>query len=227
MRLFALCLGWVWAACAHAGDIVGVLERSHQLRLHQFEAASADSERAARVRTTFERLLASTASPPEVELRVVTGRLNAEVLLGRVLVVSEAAGDLPEGERLLLLAHELGHVVLGHWQALGALYRTHIPGEVRPETTDPVAAVLGLQAHRLAHRHEFEADAWGYTLLRRLGFGIEHAVALLMRRGATPDTATHPATRRRVAQLRAIDTQLDHPDLASGQAAALVADRDR
>lgn len=227
MRLVALCLGWIWAACAHADDIGAVLERSHQMRLHQFEAASADSGRTARIRATFERLIASTASPPDVELRVVTGPLNAEVLLGRVLVVSEAAGDLPEGERLLLLAHELGHVVLGHWQALAALYRTHIPGEVRPETTDPVADVLGLQAHRMAHRHEFEADAWGYRLLRQLGFGIEHAMALLMRRGATVDTATHPATRRRLAQMRVIDTQIDHPDLASGHAASLVAERDR
>ncbi len=42
MRLVALCLGWICAACAHADDIRAVLERSHQKRLHQFEAASAD-----------------------------------------------------------------------------------------------------------------------------------------------------------------------------------------
>jgi Zn-dependent protease with chaperone function len=130
--------------------------------------------------------------------------VQASAMLGQVLVVGEAVGDLPENERMLLLAHELGHLQLSHWQQVHALYLRHIPGPVRPETTDPVATVLGHDAHRQAHRHEFEADAYAFELVQRLGVSYGDAVSLLMRQPQIGDSATHPATRRRLAQLRAI-----------------------
>jgi hypothetical protein len=215
MRWIGLWFGILVSTAAHAGGIVEVLERSQMVRLQQMQHAP-EGERAERVRASFDRLVGVLRPPTTVELVVVTGPLHAEAMLGRLLVASEAVGDLPEGERLMLLAHELAHLTLGHWHAMGALYRQHIPGDVRPETTQPVAGALGLQAHRLSHRHEFEADAQAYGVLRRLGFGIEHAHALLLRRGVALDTATHPSTRRRLAQLRHLDARIDHPDLASG-----------
>ena len=52
------------------------------------------------------------------------------------------------------------------------------------------------------------------ALVKQLGFGIDNAFGLLTRRGVAFDTVTHPATRRRLAQLRMLDTQLAHPHLA-------------
>jgi hypothetical protein len=208
---------WWWflmmAACLHAKaaeSIEQVLERSQTMRIAQRPAADANSAAAQRVRHSVQRLaaLAGTDAPP-VALVLVGGDLFAEALLDRDgIVVSQAVGDLPEGERLLLLAHELGHVRLAHARALKALYRTHIPGEVRPETTDGVGAALGRQAHALSHRHEHEADAYGYALVRTLGFGIDNALALLTRQGMQHDSATHPGTRRRLAQLRLLEDSL-------------------
>ena len=106
---------------------------------------------------------------------------------------------LAEGERLMLLSHEYGHLVLGHWDRLVGLYRHHIPGEVRPDTTDPVAQALGRDGAELSHRQEFEADAFGFRLAQQLGVGLDEALSLLMRRPAAGDTPTHPATRRRIA----------------------------
>ena len=123
------------------------------------------------------------------------------------LVVGEAVGDLPEGERLMLLSHEYGHLVLGHWDRLVGLYRHHIPGEVRPDTTDPVAQALGRDGAELSHRQEFEADAFGFRLAQQLGVGLDEALSLLMRRPAAGDTPTHPATRRRIAQLRMLQAR--------------------
>jgi hypothetical protein len=201
------------AACLHANaaeSIEQVLERSQMMRVAQRPAAEANSVAAQRVRTSLQRLaaLAGTSAPP-VELVLVGGDLFAEALLDRAgIAVSVAVGDLPEGERLLLLAHELGHVRLAHARALKGLYRAHIPGEVRPETTNHVGAALGQEAHALSHRHEHEADAYGYALVRPLGFGIDNAFALLTRQGMQHDSATHPGTRRRLAQLRLLEDSL-------------------
>jgi len=203
-------------APAYADDIVEVLERSQRLRL-ELRVAAPDSERAQRVQKTFERLLAqSHAAPQSVELRVMLGGVQAEAMLGRILVVGDAVGDLPEGERLMLMAHELSHLTLGHWQALCAVYRKHVPGEVRPDTTDPVADALGRDAHELSHRHEYDADAHGFALARLLGATLDDALSLLMRQPMVSDSPTHPATRRRIAQFRALQARADTLEAQGG-----------
>jgi len=215
-------LGLLMAAGSEAVEIGEVLERSQQQRLEAGVPADTGSERARRIRRSFDQLvqLAPTAHP--VELRVLQGGLQAEAMLGRVLVVGEAVGDLPEGERLMLLAHEYGHLSMGHWSALVGLYRQHIPGEVRPDTTDPVAGALGAQGRQMSHRHEYEADAFGFALVRRLGIGLDEALSLLMRRPVNFDSPTHPATRRRIAQLRSLQMAADAATDSPGAAAALA-----
>src|SRR5262245_51776033 len=209
MRTVGVFLGLMAVmSLARADDIVDVLERSQRLRLEQ-RLAAPDGERSQRVRATFDRLVSqSRIAPQAVELRVMQGGVQAEAMLGHVLVVGDAVGDLPEGERLLLLAHELSHLTLGHWQALCALYRKHVPGEVRPDTTDPVAAALGHDGHELAHRQEYEADAQGFALARPLGATLDDALSLLMRQPMLNDSATHPATRRRIAQFRMLQARV-------------------
>jgi Peptidase family M48 len=201
---------------ARVDDIVDVLERSQRLRLDQ-RIAAVDGERSQRVRATFDRLLSrSPMAPHSVEFRVMQGGVQAEAMLGRLLVVGDAVGDLPEGERLLLLAHELSHLTLGHWQALCAVYRKHVPGEVRPDTTDPVAGALGHDAQKLSHRQEYEADAHGFALARELGATLDDALSLLMRQPMLGDSATHPATRRRIAQFRMLQARADDLEAQGG-----------
>jgi len=201
---------------ARAGDIVDVLERSQRLRLEQ-RVAAPDGERSQRVRASFDRLLnQAPMAPQSIELRVMQGGVQAEAMLGHLLVVGDAVGDLPEGERLLLLAHELSHLTLGHWQALCAVYRKHVPGDVRPDTTDPVAAALGHDAQELSHRQEYEADAHGYALARQLGATLDDALSLLMRQPLLSDSATHPATRHRIAQFRMLQARADALEAQGG-----------
>lgn len=223
MRWLILCLG-LWSVLpVQAEGIVEVLQRSQQQRLVLLGSADAGSAASQRLRNSFELLNAMLPPSQHAELVPVGGGLYAEALFGRhAVAASEAVGELPEGERLLMLAHELGHLALGHWAVLSGLYLQHIPGEVRPESTDPVAAVLGAQAHALSHRQEFEADAFGFKVVRQLGFGIDNAMSLLTREGMQPDTATHPATRRRLAQIRLLDAEFGRPPLADGEATAVA-----
>lgn len=224
MRWWAILLLGVCLHAAAAEGIEQVLDRSQKMRLSQRPAGEAASAATQRVRQSLQRLTALAGKEmPAVELVLVGGDLFAEALLDRPgVAVSQAVGDLPEGERLLLLAHELGHVRLAHARALKSLYRTHIPGEVRPETTDGASAALGREAHRLSHRHEHEADAYGYTLVRTLGFGLDNAFALLTRQGMQHDSATHPGTRRRIAQLRMLEEALAQQALTAADLPAMA-----
>ncbi len=190
------------AAPAWCEDIVDVLDRSQRMRLEAFTVADAQSERAVRVRLSFERVVRAAGLREPVELRLIRGETLAETLQGRVVVANESLADLTEGERVFILAHELGHVALGHWGQLGEVYKRHIPGAVTPATTDPVAGALGRDASGLSHRHELDADAYSVHALRAMGHSDDDAFSAFKRLGLTRDTPTHPGTRKRMASLR-------------------------
>lgn len=193
------------ASTAQANDIVDVLHQSAQRRLDAMPLAS-DGPRAQAVRQSFEMLRRTVAPDLVVEFRVVTGATVAETLDGRVIVANESLADAPEGIRLFVLAHELGHVQQGHWRQVGDLYKRFVPGEVVPQTTEPVAGPLGRAASAQAHRHEFEADAFALQALRALGRSSDDAHAALRHQGLQHDSATHPGTRKRLASLRAAES---------------------
>jgi Zn-dependent protease with chaperone function len=202
MRYMMVLLLGAASILVRAESIGDVLERSQRKRLDELSQPATDSSRASKVRASFERLIAELDVRAAIELRVVAGPVIAETLLGRVIVVNQALADTSEGERLFVLAHEIGHAVHGHWHHLGELYRRHIPGEVRREQTDAVAGVLGREASMQAHAHELQADAFAIRALEHLHYGADEAMAVFMRQGVQHDTATHPGTRKRVAQLR-------------------------
>lgn len=188
---------------AQAEDIVDVLRRSQQLRLEMQPAADPASPRAETVRRTFAALVAAQPGLPPVDLHVIRGPVLAETVHGHIVLANESLAELSEGERFFVLAHELGHVVQHHWLQMALVYQKWIPGEVNQEHTDAVAGRLGRDASALAHRQEFEADAFALQLLRRTGQDPALAFSAFLHLGMTQDTATHPGTRKRVASLRA------------------------
>ena len=216
MRWLAMTLMALASGAAHcddapsAPDIVGVLYRSQQLQLDAMPPGDAASERALRVRKTFDALAVRLQVPAATELRIIRGDVVAETLHGNVVVANEALGDLPEGERLFVLAHELGHVMLDHWNEMGALYKKWVPGIVEQRETDAIGNALSRDASGLAYRQEFEADAFGLRTVRALGWPDQDAVAAFMDLGVYSDTATHPGTRKRVAALRSIEPDTIH-----------------
>ena len=188
-----------------APDIVAVLFRSQQSRLAAMHLADAESQRARGLRASFDALAQRLRSAPPVELRIVRGEIVAETIHGNIVVANVALGDLPEGERLFVLAHELGHVMLDHWTQMELLYQKWIPGAVTQQHTDAVATPLGRDASALAHRQEFEADAFALRAVRSLGLSEQDVIAAFMGLGVRNATATHPSTMKRVAALRAIE----------------------
>ena len=80
-----------------------------------------------------------------------------------------------------------------------------------------LAAGAVAPAHAQAWRHEFAADAYGYRAIHRLGYRMDTVYALMLRAPSPQDTATHPGTRRRVAQLRELDLQFEHSTLQAAR----------
>jgi Zn-dependent protease with chaperone function len=202
--VFALCLAFsapVW--CTE--DIVAVLQRSQQQRLDTLTEVEPGTREEAAIRASFDRLTRSLKLSEPVTLRVVRGPIVAECLMGRIIVANVSLAELGEGQRLFVLAHELGHVMQGHWSQMGRLFQKHIPDEVVQEKTDAVAGALGRDASRLSHEQEFEADAFALHTIANFGEPRETAIEVFRVLPMTQDTATHPGTRKRVAHLRVID----------------------
>jgi Zn-dependent protease with chaperone function len=201
-------------AAARADEsILGVLTRSQLARLDNANAVDRAGPRAAMVRESFETLARTIGLRHLVELRVIEGEIVAETLQGRIVLANESLADLSEGERLFILGHELGHVVLRHWEQMERLYQKWVPGAVTPDQTEPVAALLGRDASGLAYRQEFEADVFALRMLRALGHPSQDAVSAFMHMGASHDTATHPGTGKRLAALRVADAAWSSPAL--------------
>jgi hypothetical protein len=201
---------WWWligvalaAGGARGEDITQVLERSQNVRLERFSPAPVESERAQKVRDSFDTLVRTLGLDGAAELRVVRGDTVAETLRGHLVIANEGLGDWPEEGRLCVLAHELGHVALAHWAQMGVMYQKWVPGSVTADQTDPVAGRLGREASGLAYQQEYEADAFALRTLEGLGVQRDAVFSALMRMGASRDTATHPGTQRRLAALRA------------------------
>jgi Zn-dependent protease with chaperone function len=197
----------VLTAClapARGEEIAAVLERSQATRLASFQSPASQDERAGIVRRSFAELAQRLDSRVAVELRVVTGSVVAECLLGHVIVANESLADLQEPVRLFLLAHELGHAVLGHWQQTSRLYSTHMPGQMESARLQPASEEFLFEASRLSQAHELEADAFAYRLLRALGYDFPDMIGALTAFGMQRDTATHPGTGKRIAHLRSL-----------------------
>lgn len=130
-------------------------------------------------------------------------------------------GDVTGPEMASVIAHELGHVALGHarrrmidFSGQNAL-RTAIVmvlGRFLPGVGPLVAnALIGLVAARLSRADEYEADAYASALLIKSGIGTAAQISLFRKLGALTGgggTApawllTHPKTDERIAAIQA------------------------
>lgn len=127
------------------------------------------------------------------------------------------AGDVTAAELASVIAHELGHVALGHSRrrmidfsgqnamrtALAMVLGRFIPG-VGPLLA---GALMSLLAAKLSRKDEYEADAYASALLTKAGIGTTPQISLFKKletltgaRGAsTPAwTMSHPKTEMRI-----------------------------
>ncbi|WP_300057997.1 M48 family metallopeptidase [uncultured Roseobacter sp.] len=136
------------------------------------------------------------------------------------------AGEVTDEEMASVIAHEMGHVALGHSRrrmidfsgqnalrtALAMVLGRFIPG-VGPW----IAGILtSLLAARLSRSDEYEADAYAAALLTKAGIGVAPQIslfrkldALTQQNGGTIPAwlLSHPKTDDRIAALEALESK--------------------
>lgn len=145
---------------------------------------------------------------------------------GRIFLTSgflarKAAGAVSDAELASVIAHELGHVALGHMRRrmidftgqnavfvmLSAVLNRFLPF-VGIWLARLVSAAL---MARLSRRDEFEADAWASALLIKSGIGTGPQISLFRKLGdltgdkdgAPAWLLSHPETTARIAAIEA------------------------
>ena len=134
------------------------------------------------------------------------------------------AGEVTADELASVIAHELGHVALGHSRrrmidfsgqnalrtALAMILSRFIPG-IGVYLANILTSML---AARLSRNDEYEADAYAAALLSKAGIGMEGQISLFEKlerltqsnMGAMPAwLLSHPKTEQRIAALRALE----------------------
>ena len=129
------------------------------------------------------------------------------------------AGEVSAAEMASVIAHELGHVALGHSRrrmidfsgqnAIRVILGT-VLGRFVPFIGPWIATTLvNLLAARLSRQDEFEADAYAAALLTKSGIGTDPQITLFQKLdkmsaglGAAPAwLMTHPKTQDRIAAI--------------------------
>lgn len=151
---------------------------------------------------------------------------DGRVFLTRGFYQRYQAGEVSAEEIASVIAHELGHVALGHTRrrmidfsgqnalraALGMALSRVLPG-IGVAIANGLTALL---AARISRKDEYEADEYASALMVKAGFGTAPQKALFAklealtgaRGGAVPAwLMSHPKTADRIARIEAHETQ--------------------
>ena len=146
---------------------------------------------------------------------------DGKIFITRGFYNKFTSGEITGNELASVIAHELGHVALGHSRrrmidfsgqnalrmALGSILSRIIPG-----LGGIIANVLSnLLMARLSRTDEFEADEYASALMMKSGIGVEHQISMfeklekLSGNNANLQPAwllSHPKTKKRIEKIQ-------------------------
>ncbi|WP_220747973.1 MULTISPECIES: M48 family metallopeptidase [Jannaschia] len=151
---------------------------------------------------------------------------DGRIFLTRGFVRKYHAGEVTAAEMASVVAHELGHVALGHarrrlidfsGQNAIRVVLAGVLGRVIPGVGPYIANLLAsLVAARLSRQDEYEADAYASALLVKAGigtgpqktlFGKLSALTGMGGRGAPAWLMSHPKTEDRIAAIETLESR--------------------
>jgi hypothetical protein len=200
--LAGLLIGLAFAnTSARAMDIVAALNASQLEEFSRCTITSDDAPEAKVLQRSFKALQDARAATTSVRLRVADCAHGIQVLAGEVVVPAEVA-SWDEGERLFVLAHELGHIEHRDWEHLTAAYAESAPRDIAEDDVPRTLSNLRARANQLKRHFEYAADKYAAQLLTRMGRNAQDdAEAALARFWSREDTPTHPGAMQRMAAL--------------------------
>ena len=146
---------------------------------------------------------------------------DGKIFITRGFYNKFTSGEITGSELASVIAHELGHVALGHSRrrmidfsgqnalrmALGSIFSRIIPG-----LGGIIANFLSnLLMARLSRTDEFEADEYASALMMKSGIGVEHQISMfeklekLSGNNANLQPAwllSHPKTKKRIEKIQ-------------------------
>lgn len=154
---------------------------------------------------------------------------DGRIFLTRGFLQKYHAGEVSAEELASVIAHELGHVALGHTRrrmidfsgqnamrlALSAVLNRFLPG-LGAMIAHGLVTVL---AASLSRSDEYEADAYAAALLTKAGIGTGPQKSLLAKIGALTGhggappvwIASHPPSEQRIAAIESMETRWQLP----------------
>ena len=166
------------------------------------------------------------------EVEPVTGLAApaGRIFLTRGFLNRKVRGDVTAAELASVIAHEMGHVALGHTRrrmidftgqnavmvVLSAVLNRFLP-VIGIWIANLISSAL---AARLSQRDEFEADAYATALLLKSGIGTEPQKALFRKLDAMTKSnhgtmpawlLSHPSAAERIAAIEANERRWLHP----------------
>jgi putative metalloprotease len=175
---------------------------------------------------TLLRQMAQALDIPHVkvlvyEIEPVNGLAapDGRIFITRGLLNKYTTGEISAAELASVVAHELGHIALGHSQRrlidfggqnmLRALLMS-VFGRYVPVIGGYIANFLvQMLAASLSRKDEFEADAYGAALLLKSGIGLSAQISMFRKLeswskaqgGAPAWLMSHPETGKRIAEI--------------------------
>ena len=150
---------------------------------------------------------------------------DGQIYLTRGFITAHAHGEVSETELAAVIAHELGHVALGHsrrrmidFTGQNAVFMvlSGILNRFLPVIGIWIARLIStaLMA-RLSQRDEYEADAYATALLNKAGIGAAPQISLFEKLEALTGNkgpsalwlASHPPSAARIAAIKAREDQ--------------------
>ncbi len=155
---------------------------------------------------------------------------DGRIFITRGFFQAYHSGKVSAAEIASVIAHELGHVALGHarrrmidfsGQNAIRVALMMVLGRVIPGVGVYLANFLTqILSARLSRQDEYEADAWAAAVLVKSGIGIAPQISLLQKiagltgqRGEPPVwLLSHPKTNERVAAIKQLANKWNPPD---------------
>lgn len=146
---------------------------------------------------------------------------DGRIFITRGFIDKYTAGDVTAEELASVIAHEIGHVALGHTrkrlidfsgQNVVRVLLTSVLGRLLPGVGIWIAnSITTLLAAKLSRNDEYEADAYASALLIKAGIGTEPQINLFEKlekltnnssRGAPAWLLSHPKTLDRISAIK-------------------------
>ena len=172
--------------------------------------------------------MASALDLPEIKVNVyeitpINGLASPDgrIFITRGFIDKYTAGDVTAEELASVIAHEIGHVALGHTrkrlidfsgQNVVRVLLTSVLGRLIPGVGIWIAnSITTLLAAKLSRNDEYEADAYASALLIKAGIGTEPQIDLFEKlekltknssRGTPAWLLSHPKTLDRISAIK-------------------------